>query len=112
MRAYSMDLRQRVLAACDGGMTTSEAAEEFSVSPAWVRRLKQRRQTDEVPAPRIPRRAPSQKAIEHFESQRNLRLMRADDFAIQAKSKCLGTLQARLASAIAPKQLPCYGEAQ
>jgi transposase len=58
MRAYSMDLRQRVLAACDGGMTTSEAAEAFSVSPAWVRRLKQRREGDEVPAPAVPRRPP------------------------------------------------------
>lgn len=58
MRAYSMDLRARVLAACDGGMTTAEAAEAFSVSAAWVRRLKQRRQGDEVPAPRAPRRRP------------------------------------------------------
>ena len=58
MRAYSMDLRARVLAACDGGMTTSEAAEAFSVSTAWVRRLKQRRTGDEVPAPITPRRRP------------------------------------------------------
>ena len=41
MRAYSMDLRLRVLAACDDGLTTAEAAEAFSVSPSWVRRLKQ-----------------------------------------------------------------------
>jgi transposase len=54
MRAYSMDLRQRVLAACDDGMGTAEVAEAFAVSPAWVRRLKQRRrQTGEV-APRRP----------------------------------------------------------
>lgn len=58
MRAYSMDLRARVLAACDGGMTTSEAAEAFSVSTAWVRRLKQRRTGGAVPAPRAPRRRP------------------------------------------------------
>jgi transposase len=43
MRAYSMDLRVRVLADCDKGMATSEAAAKYSVSPAWVRRLKQRR---------------------------------------------------------------------
>ena len=54
MRAYSVDLRQRVLAACDGGMTTAEAAEAFSVSTAWVRRVKQRyREAGEV-APRRP----------------------------------------------------------
>jgi transposase len=58
MRAYSMDLRARVLAACDGGMTTAEAAEAFSVSTAWVRRLKQRRRGDRVPAPLTPRRRP------------------------------------------------------
>ncbi len=58
MRAYSVDLRERVLAACDGGMTTAEAAETFAVSPAWVRRLKQRREGDEVPAPVTPRRPP------------------------------------------------------
>ena len=44
MRAYSVDLRQRVLAACDDGMGTAEAAESFAVSQAWVRRIKQRRQ--------------------------------------------------------------------
>lgn len=43
MRAYSMDLRVRVLADCDGGMTTSTVADKYSVSTAWVRRLKQRR---------------------------------------------------------------------
>ena len=42
MRPYSMDLRERVIAACDAGQDTSEVAEEFGVSPAWVRRLKQR----------------------------------------------------------------------
>ena len=40
---YSQDLRDRVLAAADRGMTTKEIAETFTVSPAWVRRLKQRR---------------------------------------------------------------------
>lgn len=42
MKPYSMDLRERVIAACDAGQDTSEVAEEFGVSPAWVRRLKQR----------------------------------------------------------------------
>jgi transposase len=56
MRAYSMDLRVRVLAACDAGDTTAEVAEAFAVSEAWVRRLKQRRrQTGEV-GPRTPAR--------------------------------------------------------
>jgi len=56
MRAYSTDLRARVLAACDGGMGTAEAAETFAVSASWVRRIKQRfRDLGEV-APRTPAR--------------------------------------------------------
>ena len=56
--AYGVDLRSRVLAACDEGDPTGEVAERFAVSPAWVRRLKQRRrETGEVaPRPRPPRR--------------------------------------------------------
>jgi transposase len=59
-----MDLRQRVLAACDDGMGTDEAAETFAVSPAWVRRLKQRRrQTGEV-GPRVQARRGPAPALE------------------------------------------------
>ena len=43
MNAYSMDLCQRVLADVDAGMSMSVVAATFSVSPAWVRRLQQRR---------------------------------------------------------------------
>src|SRR5512138_1675054 len=43
MEAYSLDLRKRVLAACDAGKGTKEVARLLEVSPAWVRRLKQRR---------------------------------------------------------------------
>ncbi len=39
-----MDLRDRVVAACDSEeLTREEIAEEFGVSTAWVRRLLQRR---------------------------------------------------------------------
>jgi transposase len=43
MEPYSMDLRRRVLAACDAGRPTKQVAIAFDVSPAWVRRLKQHR---------------------------------------------------------------------
>ena len=43
MDPYSIDLRRRVLAACDAGEGTSAVAKLFSVSSAWVRRLKQHR---------------------------------------------------------------------
>ena len=52
MEAYSLDLRTRVLAAIDGGKKTKEVATLFSVSPAWVRRLKQRRREDGSISPR------------------------------------------------------------
>lgn len=40
---YSQDLRDRVLRAYDRGMKTRQIARTFSVSPAWARRVKQRR---------------------------------------------------------------------
>jgi transposase len=50
--AYSQDLRDRVLGACDRGMPTKQVAEVFDVSPAWVRRLKQRRRETGETTPR------------------------------------------------------------
>lgn len=58
MKAYSMDLRQRVLKDCDAGMTTSVVAAKYSVSPAWVRRLKQRRRETSQVAPLPQRHGP------------------------------------------------------
>jgi transposase len=43
MRAYSMDLRERVLADCDAGGQTRAVATKYRVSESWVRRLKQTR---------------------------------------------------------------------
>ena len=40
---YSQDLRDRVLRAYDRGMKTKQIADTFGVSPAWARRVKQRR---------------------------------------------------------------------
>ena len=51
MAAYSMDLRLRVLRDADGGVPSDELAEKYSVSRAWVDRLKQRRrETGEIAA--------------------------------------------------------------
>ena len=52
MKAYSMDLRERVLGMCDAGRTTREVARAFDVSESWVRRLKQRRREDSTVGPR------------------------------------------------------------
>src|SRR5947209_5406412 len=44
MKPYSMDLRERVVAAVDEGKQTKwEISLRFQVSPAWLRRLLQRR---------------------------------------------------------------------
>lgn len=49
MRAYSLDLRQRVIDDCDAGVGTKAVAEKYSVSPSWVRKLKkQKRDTDSI----------------------------------------------------------------
>lgn len=58
MRAYSLDLRQRVLADSDRGDGTAVVAKRYRVSPAWVRRLKQRRrETGEIAARKAGRPA-------------------------------------------------------
>ena len=40
MKAYSVDLRQRVIDDCGAGMGTEAVAAKYSVSPSWVRKLK------------------------------------------------------------------------
>ena len=52
MAAYSMDLRTRVLRDAEAGRPSKELAEKYSVSRAWVDRLKQRRRETGEIAPR------------------------------------------------------------
>ena len=62
MKAYSMDLRGRVVAACDeGGATREQVAARFAVSVRWVRDLlKRRSETGSIaPKPRGGGRAPA-----------------------------------------------------
>jgi transposase len=67
MKPYSIDLRERVLADCDAGMGTDAVAQKYRVSPAWVRRLKQRRREDGSIAPKGQRHGPTPKWVEHAE---------------------------------------------
>ena len=53
MKAYSMDLRERVLADSDAGLPTKQVAEKYGVSRTWVRGLKQRRRETGEIAPRV-----------------------------------------------------------
>lgn len=53
MEAYSMDLRLRVLRACDEGtLTRAEIAEQFEVSQSWLYSLLKRRREEGTIAPR------------------------------------------------------------
>ena len=72
MRAYSMDLRVRVLEAAAAGDGTAELADRFAVSPAWVRRLRRRhRKTGEV-GPRVGRPPRASKLAAHHPRIREL----------------------------------------
>jgi transposase len=65
VRAYSPDLRERVLADCDAGMGTLEVAAKYRVSASWVRRLKQRRRETGSTAPTPQRHGPEPSWFPH-----------------------------------------------
>jgi transposase len=56
MHAYSLDLRTRILADSDRGLSTRVVATKDAVSESWVRRLKPRRREAREIAPRTARR--------------------------------------------------------
>lgn len=56
MAAYSLDLRKRVVRACDSGMPAAAVATRFDVSLAWVYRLMQRRRETGSIEPRKQRK--------------------------------------------------------
>jgi transposase len=58
MKPYSVDLRERVLQDCDGGLPTKAVADKYRVSDSWVRKLKRRRRERGAAAPLTPRRPP------------------------------------------------------
>jgi transposase len=81
MNAYSMDLRERVVSACDAGDATREQiAARFSVSVPWIRKLlRRRRETGSIgPKPRGGGRAP---AFDGEAARRLREAVRADDDA-------------------------------
>ena len=58
MKAYSMDLRERVVAAVDAGLKPSEAAMRFDVSVRTVERYLARRRISGSLAPDVQRHGP------------------------------------------------------
>ena len=60
MRAYSRDLRERILGAVDGGMPISVAVMTFSVGRSTVKRyIARRRETGDIAPKQIPGRPPT-----------------------------------------------------
>ena len=101
MRAYSADLRQRVLADCDRGLTTRAVATEYTVSESWVRRLKQRRREtgETAPRPSNPKRQPT--LTPHLDRLRELVAAHPDGTLRELHQRlgvavCLATLWAAL----------------
>src|SRR4051794_41863731 len=85
MKPYSMDLRERVVAACDARDGTREQiAARFSVSDSWIRDLlKRRRETGSIaPRPRGGGRAP---AFDEAAAARLREAVRDDDDATLAE---------------------------
>lgn len=70
MRAYSADLRERVLADCDAGMGTRAVAQKYRVSESWVRRLKQTRRETGRTTPAAQRRGPVPGWVAHADAIR------------------------------------------
>jgi len=70
MKTYSEDLRQRVLKDCDAGMPTQAVAQKYSVSKAWVRRLKQRRRETGEIGPKKQRHGPVPTWVTHADKIR------------------------------------------
>lgn len=67
MRAYSIDLRERVLMDWDAGLGTHAVAKKYRVSPEWVRKLRRQREATGDIRPRRGKTGPKPKLAEHAE---------------------------------------------
>ena len=97
MNAYSVDLRERVLADFDAGMGNDAVARKYRVSSRWVYKIRrQRAETGEI-VPRRGKTGPKPKLVEHHEQI--LQLVRQQPDATLAEIRdqldvtvCLATL--------------------
>jgi transposase len=89
MRAYSLDLRVRVFADYDAGMTFAQLARKYTVSAEWVRQIVRRReQTGEIAArPPIPKRVPFRRRYEALLRQA---VAECPDLTLEALRRRLG----------------------
>jgi transposase len=87
MRAYSTDLRQRVLDGCDAGLGTRAVAGKFSVSESWVRRLKQRRREGGSIHPRKAGNPSPAVLAPHHDALRELVARRPDATLVELRDR-------------------------
>jgi transposase len=74
MKAYSQDLRERILQTIDEGKTQAEAARLFKVSDTTVKRyVRQRREEGHVRPRPIPGRPPTKRALLETKLQAQLK---------------------------------------
>jgi transposase len=82
MKAYSMDLRAKVLRAVDQGYTREEVVKFLGVSQATIKRyLKQRRETGSVAPKPIPGRSP--KKLGPLQAELVAQLQAHDDLGLE-----------------------------
>jgi transposase len=104
MKSYSVDLRERILADCDGGMEIRQVAVKYRVSESWIRRLRQRRRENGEVAPRTRSNPPARwlayaTEIERFLAQRpdatlvELKTELQLPFSVQTLCRALQTLR-------------------
>lgn len=105
MKAYSMDLRERVLKDCDAGLGTLAVCVKYTVSSAWIRRLKQRRRETGEIAPRGSRNKRQAKWLAYADrleaivaqqpdiTLKELKQKLAEDVSIQTLSRALHQLR-------------------
>jgi transposase len=67
-KAYSLDLRERVLKDCDAGMCSEDAAKKYSVSASWVYDLRKKRRVTGSIAPKKQRHGRKPK-LEPYEKE-------------------------------------------
>jgi transposase len=93
MKPYSLDLRQRVLAAVDQGRAHPAVAAAFAVSTAWIRRLLQRRRQAGSIEPKPHRSGPAPKLGE-------AELRRLRELVAQQPDATLAELRQRLGAPV------------
>ena len=67
-KAYSLDLRERVLKDCDSGIRSEDVAQKYSVSASWVYDLRKKRRETGIITPKQQRHG-SRPKLEPYEKE-------------------------------------------